>query len=249
MRPERRHGGTAGARQADDEGPVGEAGHSPRVGDAYRSGPLRDHDPGHDQRATDGDRHGDVVAEDERSEDEPRHRLQELQRRDPWRSLPGRAPSTSRGSRGSTSRPRGRAPRPTPSPLPAARRRARGAQRGAVRARTSRAARPRASSRGSRGHAAAASRPRRTRPTRTALPRGRAGPAERRVARRGAATGDQHDLADEGDRAPREPSRAWHPAGDERRIEPGEDRAAPRGSSPRAGRTCAAARPCRRPGR
>ena len=120
-------------------------------------------------------------------------------------SRPGRAPSTSRGSRGSTSRRRGRGRRPRPSRRRRARRRRRRCRRRAARARSaSRAERPTASShrleRPRGGSIAPATYPA---DTHSAAARTSRSPAERRVARRGTAAADQHDLADERDGAAR----------------------------------------------
>ena len=131
--------------------------------------------PADDQRAADGDRHGDVLAEHDRGEHETRDRLQELQRRDPGdaaaveRPVPADVAEDRRHEREEDdSAPRGRT-----GMRHAVRRR--GARARAARARRCRAARPRRSSRGSRARAAAASRLPRIPRRRTAPRRARAG--------------------------------------------------------------------------
>ena len=187
--------------------------------------PLRDDDPADDQRAADGDRHRDVLAEHDRGEDEPRDRAAGTAASRSGRCRRDRAPSTSRRSRESTSRPRGRRPSPRPSAPASARRRARRAPTRAARARTSRAGRPRASSRGSRGRAAAASRPRHTRPRRTAPRRARAG---RRASVASVAAVPRPPISTASPTSataqPGEPRAARHAAGDDRRVGAREDR-------------------------
>ena len=161
-----------------------------------------------------------------------------------------RGPSTSRCSRGSRSRPRGRRRRPTPV-APASGMPSRARERRWRAAPTRRAEEDAPERRREARETAGWQHRARDVAGRDAERRGEheqvAG--ERRIGRERAAAADQHDLADESDGAPGEPRAGGRAARDERGIGAREDRQRCEDHHPVQRPRCAAARRCRRPGR